>query len=237
VNVGVPLLIKTLWGVCQLNYSPHQEVTGCLCRPRAVEVRGHAGQVDAAGTILDDDQGVKAPQQHGVHMDEIGRKDPGGPARSGNFPGWARATRCWVDPGGVRDLPYRGGSDRVAEIEELALHAPMAPRWVVRCDADHELADHGCRGRPSGTPPVRVVPFAVTSRRFQASRVAGVTANTLVPPAPGDRPGDCGEPQPAGRLVADQPGRGRAGSAGNVVRCAGCGEFAPLAGIGPAEGQ
>jgi hypothetical protein len=94
----------------------------------------------------------------------------------------------------------------VAEIDELALHAPMAPRWVARCDADHELADRGCRGRPSGTPPVRVVPFAVTSRRFQASRVAGVTANTLVPPAPGDRPGDCGEPQPVGRLVADPAG-------------------------------
>jgi hypothetical protein len=31
--------------------------------------------VDPAGAVLDDDQGVDAPQQHGVDMDEIGRED------------------------------------------------------------------------------------------------------------------------------------------------------------------
>ena len=36
----------------------HQEVTRRLRRPRAVGVRGDPGQVDAAGAVLDDDQGV-----------------------------------------------------------------------------------------------------------------------------------------------------------------------------------
>jgi hypothetical protein len=43
-----------------------QEVTGCLCRPGAVRVRGDAGQVNPAGSVLDDDQRVDAPEQHGV---------------------------------------------------------------------------------------------------------------------------------------------------------------------------
>jgi hypothetical protein len=44
----------------------------CLHRPPAVGVRGDAGQVSAAGAVLNDDQGVDAPQQHGVHMHEAG---------------------------------------------------------------------------------------------------------------------------------------------------------------------
>ena len=47
-----------------------RKLRACLCRPRAVGVGGDAGQVNAAGAVLDDDQGVEAPQQHGVHVDE-----------------------------------------------------------------------------------------------------------------------------------------------------------------------
>ena len=41
----------------------HQEVARRLCRPRAVGVRGEAGQVNAASGMLDDDQGVDTPQE------------------------------------------------------------------------------------------------------------------------------------------------------------------------------
>jgi hypothetical protein len=34
--------------------------------------------VDAAGAVLDDDQGVEAPQENGVHVDEVGREDAAG---------------------------------------------------------------------------------------------------------------------------------------------------------------
>jgi hypothetical protein len=53
----------------------HQEAAGCLCRPRAVRIRGDAGQVNPAGAVLDDDQRVDAPEQHGVNVDEVGRED------------------------------------------------------------------------------------------------------------------------------------------------------------------
>jgi hypothetical protein len=56
----------------------HQDVAGRLRRPRAVRMRGNAGQVNAAGAVLDDDQRVHASQEHGVHVDEIGREDAAG---------------------------------------------------------------------------------------------------------------------------------------------------------------
>ena len=49
----------------------HQEVTRRLRRPRAVGMGGDAGQVNAPGAVLDDDQDVEAPQQHGVYVDEV----------------------------------------------------------------------------------------------------------------------------------------------------------------------
>jgi hypothetical protein len=39
----------------------HQEVARRLGRPRAVRIRSDAGQVNVAGAVLDDDQGVDAP--------------------------------------------------------------------------------------------------------------------------------------------------------------------------------
>ena len=37
----------------------HQDVAGCLCRPRAAGMRGDAGEMDAAGLVLDDVWGAR----------------------------------------------------------------------------------------------------------------------------------------------------------------------------------
>jgi hypothetical protein len=81
-------------------------------------------------------------------------------------------------PGEIQDLPHRGGRGRMAEPDEFALHPQVPPHWIIHRHADHELADRGCRGRPTGTTTAGVVPFAATSRRCQASSVDGVTVNT-----------------------------------------------------------
>ena len=86
--------------------------------------------------------------------------------------------RSMAHPGIMQHLPNGGGGDRVAEFDEFALHAPVPPHQIVRGDADHERADGGCRGQPTGTASAGVVPFAVTRHRCQASSVAGVTAKT-----------------------------------------------------------
>ena len=40
-----------------------------------------------------------------------------------------------IDPGVMQDLPHRGGSDRMAKPDQLALHAPMASGGICpsRC--------------------------------------------------------------------------------------------------------
>src|SRR2546429_9826210 len=93
-------------------------------------------------------------------MDEVGRKDAAGLRGQELLPGRAAAAGCGIDPGAMRDLPYRGCCDRVVELDEFALHPPVPPARIVGRDADYELADRGCRGRPPGTPAAGVVPFA-----------------------------------------------------------------------------
>ncbi len=95
--------------------------------------------------MLDDDQGVDASEQNGVHVDEVGCEDAAGLGGQELLQGRAGAAGREVDPGGVQDLPHGGGSDRVAEPDEFALHPPVAPGRVLRRHADHELADRGCR--------------------------------------------------------------------------------------------
>jgi hypothetical protein len=51
----------------------HQDVGRRLCRPRAVRVRVDAGEVNAAGAVLDDDQGIASPLEHGVHTKSAAR--------------------------------------------------------------------------------------------------------------------------------------------------------------------
>jgi hypothetical protein len=75
--------------------------------------------------LLDDDQGIEPPEQHGVHMDEVGRENALGLGGQELLPGRARAARRGIDPGGMQDLPDRRGSDRVAEPDEFAVHPPV----------------------------------------------------------------------------------------------------------------
>jgi hypothetical protein len=114
-----------------------------------------------------------------------------------------RAPRCRIDPGWIQDLPHRGGGDRMAEPDELTLHAPVPTRRVLRRHADHQLPDRGWRGRSSRPPPVRAVPFAADEMPVPGEQRCPGHHEHLAPSVPGDQPRQGGEPQPAGRLVAD----------------------------------
>ena len=93
----------------------------------AFRVRGDTGQVNPARAVLDNDQRVHAPQEHGVHVDKIDGEDAAGLVGEELLPRRAGAARCGVDPGVMQDLPHRGGSDLVAVLDEFALHAPVPP--------------------------------------------------------------------------------------------------------------
>ena len=68
---------------------------------------------------------------------------------------------------------------------------------------DHELADRDCRGRPSGTPSAGVVPFAGDQPPVPGEQRRRGHSEDLTPPAPGDQPEQCREPEPVARLVAN----------------------------------
>src|SRR2546429_3971061 len=104
---------------------------------------GDAGQVGAAGAVLDDDQGIDAAQQHGAGVNEVGGEDAAGLGRQELLPGRPGAAGRRADSGVVQDLPDGGGGDRVAEPDEFALHAAVSPGGIAGGDADHELADLG----------------------------------------------------------------------------------------------
>ena len=91
----------------------------------------------------------------------------------------------------------------MAELNEFALHTPVPPARIVSCHADHELADRGCRGRPSGTPPAGVVPTAGDQPPVPGQQCRRGHREHLAPVVPGDQPGQCREPHPVGWLVAD----------------------------------
>jgi hypothetical protein len=65
-------------------------------------VRGDAGQVSAAGAVLDDDQRVEAAEQHGVDVDEIGGDDAAGLGGKELLPGRAAAAGRGTDPASWR---------------------------------------------------------------------------------------------------------------------------------------
>jgi hypothetical protein len=64
-------------------------------------VGGDAGQVHAAGAVLDEEQDVQAAQEHRVDVEEVGGEDRGG------LPGQERA------PGPARRVLVRGRCPRL----------------------------------------------------------------------------------------------------------------------------
>ena len=46
--------------------------------PLAGGVRGDAAKVRPAGAVFDEHQDMQSPEEHGVHVQEIDRDDPGG---------------------------------------------------------------------------------------------------------------------------------------------------------------
>ena len=113
---------------------------------------------------------VDATEKHGVHVEKVDRENAAGLRGQELVPGRARAAGCGADPGGVQDLPHRGGRDQVAELDELALHAPVPQA--------------GLRARVAGARPL----IAVKYRRSAAKSTWPTSpewcwANSARPPA------------------------------------------------------
>ena len=83
--------------------------------------------------MLDDDQGVNASQEHGVHVDEIGREDATGLCGQELLPGRPAAAGRGSGPG-VQDLLHRGGRDVVPKLTSSpCTRRCPTPDCPVRC--------------------------------------------------------------------------------------------------------
>ena len=85
------------------------------------------GDVYAAGAVLDHDQDVEAAQDDGVDVGEVDREGRVSLCGEELSLGRSGAQGSGVDAGVPQNLPDCGGSDVVAEPDELPVDAAVAP--------------------------------------------------------------------------------------------------------------
>lgn len=153
--------------------------------------------------MLDDDRGVDAPQQHRVHVDEAGCEDAAGL--------WVR--NCFqVGPvrRGAGSIP---APCMICHAVELAIGWPSltSSPWTRRCPqvglpVAIRITSLRIAAAVGGRPGCRrlvLVPFAGDQPPGARRAAWPGHCEYLVRSARGDQPGQCREPQPVGRLVAD----------------------------------
>ena len=182
----------------------HGEVAGLLRRPCPGRARGHPGQVQPAGAVLDEHQHVQPLEQHRLHHQEVTGDDgvrlggqelpPGRPGPPGRG----------IDARGVQDLPHRGRGDRMPEPRQLALDPPVAPGRVLPRHPDDQRLDRGTGGRSSWPAPAGVVPLAGDEVTVPAQDRGRGDREDLRPPAAAHQPGQRRKPEPVG-MIPPQP--------------------------------
>jgi len=164
---------------------------------------GDAGEVDAAGVVFDEDQGVQALERDGVDVEEVGGEDAVGLGGEEFTPGRAGALGSGIDAGRVKDLPDRGWGDRVAEACEFALYAAVAPCAVLLGQAQDELFDGGRGGRPAGAAVLGERPLPRQELPVPGQQCGGGDCEYVAPAFSRDQMGKDGEPDSVGGRVAD----------------------------------
>jgi hypothetical protein len=152
-----------------------------------------AGEVEAPGAVLDEDQGVQALEGHGVEVQEIGGDDAVGLGGEELAPGRTESLRGRVDTGSMQALPDRGRGDRVAEAGKFALYAAVAPAAVLAGQAQDELLDRRRGGGATAVLGER--PFTLDEFPVPAQQRGRRDREDLTPSPARD------QPRQRGRLV------------------------------------
>jgi len=90
---------------------------------------------------------------------EVDREDRLGLSGEELVPGRAGASLGGVEAGTLEDRPYGGGGDSVAEADQLAVDAAVAPVGILSGHPQHQRPDRWCDGWSAGVSP-RVGPVA-----------------------------------------------------------------------------
>jgi hypothetical protein len=165
------------------------QVASLLGHPLAGRVEGAAGEVDAAAGELDEEEDVEPGQPDGVDGEEVGGQDLVGMLADELVPGALAAAWSREQAVAAEDLADGEVRAAMAEAEEFALDAAVAPARVFAGEAEDELVEFGrSRALPTRAPAVGG-PLA--------------TDEVTVPPEQGLGAGQEGEPGGPGEDAAD----------------------------------
>ena len=121
----------------------HQQVAGLLGEPRCGRVRGDAEDVDSAGGVFDDEEGVEPVQVDGVDVDQVAGENAVGLRAEELRPGRTCSSRRGIDARRGEDLPHGGGADLIAEPDEFAVDAAIPPVGILGSEAHDQRTDTG----------------------------------------------------------------------------------------------
>jgi hypothetical protein len=114
--------------------------------------------VHPAAAVLNEHQHVNALQQHGVHMQEIDREDPGGLGVQELLPGRARPAWRRINARGMQDLPHGRRRDCHAEFRQFAVDPAVSPQRILLRQANDQACDsRGCWWAAGLAPVAHVV--------------------------------------------------------------------------------
>jgi len=177
------------------------EVAGLLHGPLARRAGGDPADVHPAGAVFDEYQDIDALQQHGVHVQEVDREDPGCLGVQELPPGRARTARRRIDARGVQDLPHCGRRDRNAELGELTVDAAVSPQRILPRQANGKVSDAPDCGGPTGLASLARVVLARGQLAVSGQQRRGRDRKDLTPAPARYEPCQRSEPGPVSGLV------------------------------------
>src|SRR5439155_25704409 len=116
------------------------QVPCLLSDPGGIGMGGAVGVENAAARDLQEDEHVESPKQHRVDGEEVAGQDRSGVGGEKLGPSRTIAARCRRHAMTAQDAADGRSRDMVAELEELALDAAIAPAWVVAAQAQNQFA-------------------------------------------------------------------------------------------------
>jgi hypothetical protein len=120
-------------------------------------VGSDSSDVDAATVVLYHEEKVEAAQEDGVDVGEVDGEDGVGLGGEELSPGRSGSSWRGIESGVFHDLPDGGGGDGVAEADQFAVDASVAPAGILAGHLQHQVPDRRCGGR-SAWSSVRVGP-------------------------------------------------------------------------------
>ena len=124
----------------------HQQVAGLLGDPGPGGVGGDPGDVHAAAVVLDHDEDVEAAQEDGVDVGEVDREDRVGLRGQELSPGRAGPSGRGIESRRPSRSSRRSRRRRMAEADQLALDASVAPAGILAGHPQHQGPDRRCGG-------------------------------------------------------------------------------------------